>query len=129
MQRLLLVGILGLCFQTGFSQVYVNDVAIDSLNPYCQLICDNAALLARATIVIDFGQKFVDLGTNRQKVTGPDGRPVIFNSPMHALNFMARNGWELISAQVIGTAAGQDSKFVYLLRRKRTVLELPMPIR
>lgn len=87
-------------------QVYVNDVAIDTLNtPYCQLICDLATPLSRATIVIDYGQRFVDVGLNRQKVTGPNRQPVIFNSPIDALNFMVRNGWELVSSQTIGTAS------------------------
>lgn len=101
-------------------QVYVNEVAIDTLNtPYCQLIGTNAGPWTRAHVVIDYGQRYVDTGHNRQKVAGPDKQPVQFNSTIDALNFMVRNGWELVSSQILGNKEGSEGTFVYLLQRKR----------
>ena len=103
-----------------FGQVYVNDVAIDTLNtPYCQLIGSNAGPWVRAHVIIDYGQRYVDTGLNRQKVTGPDRQPITFNSTVDALNFMIRNGWELVSSQVVGNKEGSERTFIYLLQRRK----------
>ncbi|GAB2578131.1 hypothetical protein [Spirosoma areae] len=105
---------------TCFSQVYVDGVAIDTVNtPFCQLICDNATIMTRAKILVDYGQRFVDSGLNRQKIAGADRKPISFNSSIDALNFMVRQGWELVSCQIIGTSSGSESTFIYLLQRKK----------
>lgn len=106
----------------GLAQVYVNNVIIDTLNtPYCQLIGTNAGSFVRAHVIIDYGQRYVNTGLNRQKVTGPDRQPITFNSTVDALNFMVRNRWELASFQVIGNKEGSESTFVYLLQRRKRV--------
>lgn len=105
---------------TCLSQVYVDGVAIDTINtPYCQLICTNATFLTKADVLIDYGQRYVSTGLNRQKIAGPDRQQITFNSTIHALNFMVKNGWELVSSKVIGTQAGSESTFIYLLQRQR----------
>lgn len=102
---------------TSFGQVYVDGVLIDTLNtPYCQLICTNPAPLNRASVIIDYGQRFVSTGFNRQRIAGPDRQVINFNSTIDALNFMIRQGWELVTVQVLGTKEGSESTFVYLLR-------------
>ncbi|MVM28619.1 hypothetical protein GO755_01150 [Spirosoma sp. HMF4905] len=96
-----------------FGQVYVDGVAIDPVNtPFCQLICTNANGLSRARVQIDYGQHFVDIGLSRQKIAGADKQVITFNSSIDALNFMVRQGWELV------TFALKGDSFIYLLRRK-----------
>jgi hypothetical protein len=105
---------------TSFSQVYVDGVVIDTLNaPYCQLICTNPAPLNRASVIIDYGQRFVSTGFNRQRIAGPDRQVINFNSTIDALNFMVRQGWELVTFQVLGTKEGSESTFIYMLRRPK----------
>ncbi len=100
-------------------QVYVDGSEIDTLNtPFCQLICTNAGGLTRTRILIDYGQSYFFNGLNRQKIAGPDQRAITFNSSIDALNFMTRNGWELVSSQVTGTETGLAGQFIYVLRRK-----------
>ncbi|GAB4050885.1 hypothetical protein [Spirosoma litoris] len=99
---------------TSFAQVYVDGVAIDTTNtPFCQLVCTNAGGLSRARVLIDYGQHFVDNGLNRQKIAGPDKQVITFNSSIDALNFMIRNGWELVKFNLKGET------FIYLLQRKK----------
>lgn len=101
------------------AQVYVDGEAIDTVrSPFCQLVCQNATILSRTKVIIDYGQRFVDSGLNRQKIAGPDQKPVAFNSNIDALNFMIRNGWELVSSQVLSTEPGDIATFIYLLRYK-----------
>ncbi|GAB3780558.1 hypothetical protein GCM10028818_32980 [Spirosoma horti] len=110
--------------KASFSQVYVDGVLIDTLNtPYCQLIGSNASLLSKAHIVIDYGQRYLNSGLNRQQISGPNRQPMVFNSTIDALNFMVRQGWELISTQVIGNESGSESTFIYMLKRRKLPLE------
>ena len=105
-------------------QVYVNGVAIDTVNtPYCQLICSNATVMTRTTVLIDHGQRYVSTRLNRQKIAGPDKQPITFNSSIDALNFMVSHGWELVSFQVTGNSSGSESTFVYMLQRKKSAKE------
>ena len=96
-----------------FGQVFVDGVAIDTLNaPYCQLICTNAMPLNRVRVLIDYGQRFVDSGLNRQKIGDANDADIRFNSSIDALNFMAFHGWELVSF------AYHEGRFIYLLKRQ-----------
>lgn len=104
---------------TCLAQVYVNGIAIDAVNtPFCQLICSNADALTKANVVIDYGQRYVETGFNRQKIAGADKQPISFNSPIGALNFMIGRGWELVSFKLTGT--GPTTTYTYLLKRKNT---------
>lgn len=103
-----------------YGQIYVNGVAIDTVNtPFCQLICSNATVLTRTSVLIDYGQRFMSTGLNRQKIAGPDKQPILFNSTIDALNFMVKQGWELVSSHVTGNTSGSESTFIYLLQRKK----------
>lgn len=118
--KALLFVFLSVCIAgTCFAQVYVNGVAIDTVNTtFCQLTCSTAGVLTKANVVIDYGQRYVDTGLNRQKIAGADQKPIAFNSPIDALNFMVRQGWELVSFKAMGI--GANAVFVYLLKRKNT---------
>lgn len=105
---------------TGVGQVYIEGVVIDTLNtPYCQLICTNGGLLNRPTVLIDYGQRYAYTGLSRQRIAGPDKQPIVFNSSIDALNFMVRQGWELVFFQVTGTESGAENRLIYLLQRKK----------
>ena len=100
---------------TCFAQVYVDGVAIDTINtPFCQLIGSNGGDLNRTGITIDYGQRFIGSAFSRQKIAGPDKRPINFNSTIDALNFMVKHGWELVFFQ-----SGGANIYIYILQRKR----------
>jgi len=122
---LLLTLFFGLMTTTAsLGQVYVDGVLIDTLNtPYCQLVGSNASLFSKAHITIDYGQRYLNSGLNRQQISGPNRQPVVFNSTIDALNFMVRQGWELISTQVIGNESGSESTFIYMLKRRKPAVE------
>lgn len=122
--RLLILCVSLLTVTDSFSQVYVDGILIDTLNtPYCQLIGSNASLFSKAHITIDYGQRYISTGLNRQQVSGPNRQPIVFNSTIDALNFMVRQGWELVSTQVIGKESGSESTFIYMLKRRKPTIE------
>jgi hypothetical protein len=110
----------------GFSaqaQVFVNGVNINDEDiAYCQIIGFNRiGLLNPARIWIDYGQpKFVVNPFNVPVISGPDRQKINFNSVIDALNFMMRNGWELVSSHVASDKDGDADTFVYLLRKRQT---------
>ncbi|GAB3949051.1 hypothetical protein GCM10028805_24770 [Spirosoma harenae] len=115
MKTLLIVCLTLFFIDKTFGQIYVDGIAIDTLNtPFCQLICTNAVSLNKAQVQIDYGQRYVDNGFNRQKISNSSNKDIRFNSSIDALNFMTRNGWELVSFQT------KENQFIYLLRWKKS---------
>lgn len=78
-----------------FSQsTYVNETDIKKLHiKYCELRVGQPLNPAKVEIFVDYGQT---VSIKRQNIMTPDKKLVKFNSPMHALNFMDRNGWSYL---------------------------------
>ena len=114
-----LVGLISLLYwllnaATGFGQVYVDGVAIDTVaTPFIQIIGSNGGDLNRTSIIVDHGQRPVGLAFTRQRITGPDRKPITFKSTVDALNFFVKQGWELAFFD-----AGDANVYIYMLRRK-----------
>lgn len=101
------------------AQVFVDGVNINDQDiTYCQIIGNNRSGIMGTRIWIDFGQpKFAANYYNQQQISGQDRRRINFNSVIDALNFVTRNGWELVSSHVTSTEGSSDT-FVYLLRKR-----------
>lgn len=102
---------------TAFSQT-VNDVPIADIDAeYIQLIAGKWPLLSsKTTVNIDFGQPAQLLSNKHTVIKDKDGKKVIFNSMIEALNFMTKNGYEFVQAYVM--QEGDNSYCHYLMRRK-----------
>ena len=101
------------------AQVFVDGVNInDQTITYCQLIGINRTSLTGTRIWVDYGQpKFAANSFNLQVISGEERKAIKFNSVVDALNFMARNGWELVTANI--TSSDDDPiTYVYLLRKR-----------
>jgi hypothetical protein len=53
-------------------------------------------MTSKVTVSIDFGQRMKFFADNRLK--GDDGKAVVFNTMVDALNFMGSRGWEFVQA-------------------------------
>ena len=101
------------------AQLVINQVDINQLNiEYCQLICNSST---RPRVYIDYGQaNFRENSANELRNLDEERQPTErFGSVMQAVNFVEKNGWEVVSFQVTHTGAGSPSEFIYLMRRKR----------
>lgn len=123
MKRLLVLTVLFLAAAFMMhASVVVNGVDINKLPDvkYCQLLSKGKLLSTKVTIVVDYGQK-VKLFSKEQKIKDGNGKSMKFYSPIHALNFMSANGWELIDSYFL-TLDGMLSKkqnVLHFLLRKR----------
>lgn len=63
---------------------------------YIEVYADPKAFSSKVNLCIDFGQPTRPLsGPNEINLKGDDGKPMPFNSMVHAINFMASYGYEV----------------------------------
>ena len=100
-----------------FSQT-VNDVPIKDIDvEYVQIVGTSRLLSNKLSIEIDFGQENKIFSDKDTRVKDANGKNLIFNSMIDALNFMTQNGYEFVQAYAI-TVSNQNV-YHYLLRKKK----------
>jgi len=103
-----------------FVAIFICSMAKSQEFIYCQIVGQGRLLSNRVDISIDYGQKagiFTD-----KRLRDEDGKVIVFNSMVDAMNFMGADGWEFVQAYVITT--GNANVYHWLLK-KRVDLLLP----
>lgn len=94
MKSFLTIGLLVTLSTTAFSQIIVDGKDIADMDfKYVQIIAKAKAMSLKVTIIVDYGQP-PKLFSN-QKIEDINGKPIVFSSAVHALNFLYKKGWEL----------------------------------
>ncbi|MFC5412596.1 hypothetical protein ACFPMF_24945 [Larkinella bovis] len=104
------------------AQLVVNRVNLNQLDiQYCQLICVYPDLGGKARVYVDYGQAGFREGVNSElRIPDGEGKPVErFDTVMQAINYVEKNGWEVVSFQVTHSGSGASSQFIYLVRKKK----------
>lgn len=101
----------------GYSQT-VNDVPLKEIDvEYVEIVGTARVLSSKLTIEIDFGQENKLFSSDKDtRIRDENGKNMIFNSMIDALNFMTKNGYEFVQAYAV-TISNQNV-YHYLLRRK-----------
>jgi hypothetical protein len=95
--------------------VFVNDQDINKLDlEYCELRVGQPFNPLKVKIFVDYGQKF---SIKRQNIMTPDKKIVKFNSAMHALNFMNKNGWTYV--EQVAVQLGEETNYKYLMKKNK----------
>lgn len=84
---------------------------------YVELVGVAKLFSQKLTVRVDYGQKFS--WDNDTRVEGPDGKPIVFNSMMDAVNNFSVWGWELMFAYDVSTGQGGGTVYHYVMRRKK----------
>jgi len=107
-----------LCLITAMSQT-VNDIPIRDIDvEYVQIVGTSRILSTKLTIEIDFGQENKLFSSDKDtRVKDANGKNMIFNSMIDALNFMTKNGYEFVQAYAL--AITNQNVYHYLLRKKK----------
>ena len=98
----------------------------DSLNyptKYCLLLASGKFLSNEVDIRIDYGQDSSFFEDTR--IRDKNGKAIIFNSVMDALNYMESIGWEYVNAYAI--TVGNQNVYHYLLKAKPDIIENFIP--
>ena len=72
---------------------------------YCEIVGTQKFMSNKVSIEMDYGQA-AKFGESK-KLRGDDGKPVVFNSMVDAMNMMGAQGWEFVQAYVV-TAQNQN---------------------
>lgn len=111
------------CFlglSTSFAQT-VNDVPIKDVDvEYIQIVGTSKLLSNKVTIEIDFGQENKFWSAKDTQVKDENGKLVVFNSMIDALNFMSKNGYEFVDAYAI-TISNQNV-YHYMMKKSKEFL-------
>ena len=101
---------------TGFGQVTVEDVNINELKDveYVELIIVKRIMSTKVSVFVDYGQPVKLLKPH--VIKDENGQSIIFDSNIHALNFMDKRGWEFVSNNV--STSNSQNVYYYLLKRK-----------
>lgn len=102
------------------SQITVDgkDITSDSTLTYIEIVGADIGLFKKKLVVgVDFGQKLSIWDGKDSAVKGADGKNVIFNSMVDALNFFSRNGWIYENSYAI-SVPNAGSVYHFLLKRK-----------
>ncbi len=100
----------------------VNDKPISKIDvEYIQIVGTNRMLSNKMNIEIDFGQVNKLFVWKDAMIKDRDGKVVIFNSMIDAVNFMAEGGYELVNAY--STNLSNILTFYYILRKKKEVVK------
>lgn len=108
------------CFlglSASFAQT-VNDVPIKDVDvEYIQIVGTSKLLSNKVTIEIDFGQENKFWSAKDTQVKDENGKLVVFNSMIDALNFMSKNGYEFVDAYAI-TVSNQNV-YHYMMKKSK----------
>jgi hypothetical protein len=97
----------------------VNDTPIRDIDvEYVQIVGTTRILSNKLTIEIDFGQENKLFSSDKDtRVKDANGKNMIFNSMIDALNFMTKNGYEFVQAYTV--VVSNQNVYHYLLRKKK----------
>ena len=95
--------------------VLVNETDINKLPiEFCELRITGKLLNpTKVKVYVDYGQKW---SMKRQNIMTEDKKVVAFNSAVHALNFMDKNGWDYVE-QTVTTSSDGETTYKYLMRK------------
>ena len=109
---LLTLGIINSYSQT------VNDKPIKEIDvEFVQIVGTSKLMSNKLTIEIDFGQENKFWSAKDTQVKDENGKLMVFNSMIDALNFMSKNGYDFINAHTI--TIGNQNVYHYLLQKRK----------
>ncbi len=110
---ILFLGISGMSIAQTVNNVPLKDVTVD----YVQIVGTSRLLSNKVTVEIDFGQENSIWTGKDTELRDVNGKRIIFNSMIDALNFMTRHGYEYVDSYAISISTSQQV-YHFLLRRK-----------
>lgn len=78
---------------------------------YCEIVGTSKMFSKKLTIEVDFGQESTLF--SRETLVDENGKPIVFNSMVDAMNYMGTLGWEFEQAYVVTVESGSSATNVY----------------
>lgn len=90
-------------------------IAIGQAEPkyvYCQVTAQEKFMSKKVNVELDFGQKMKYMADNRLK--DDKGNAIKFNTVIDALNYMGKQGWELVQTSAFAVNGLGGVQLLYL---------------
>jgi hypothetical protein len=102
----------------------VNDVPLSELDAeYVMIVGTGKFMSNKVTIHLDFGQETKFFGGDKeQKLLDENGKKLVLNSMIDALNFMNKFGYDFVNAYVVTSEKGMggtQNVYHWILRKQR----------
>ncbi len=107
------------------AQVVVDGVNINNLEQISmiRMIAQERFLSNRVNVFIDYGQSLVGATRQRMEVIDPrSNQRLVFNSVMHAVNYLIDNGWTYVESMVLpqeGNASTGSVQYLFVRTDKQ----------
>ncbi|MCL2329406.1 MAG: hypothetical protein FWC39_12955 [Bacteroidetes bacterium] len=101
-----------------FAAIFIYSMAQSQEFVYCQLVGQGKLFSNKVTVEFDYGQQagfFAD-----RRLMDENGKPIVFNSMVDAMNFMGADGWEFVQAYAVTT--GNVNVYHWLLKKRVDLL-------
>ena len=106
------------------SNAQVNNAGTKETTVYCDVVSRHVLLSfsGKVKIDVDFGQsqKFIS-GINYNALKDEDGKAIVFNSIVDALNYMSNEGWSLVNTYTVTNPDTKELHVHYIM--KKTVIQ------
>jgi hypothetical protein len=107
MKRLALILIVVLCSMSMYAQP-------EPRAAYSEIVGTSNAVNSKFTAEINFGQRVKFLTCNKL-IDASTGKPIVFDSMIDALNYMAKQNWEFVQAYTI--TESNQTVYHYILKK------------
>lgn len=107
--------LIGTCLLLSTRYCYAKELSFSDIpadTQYIEIIGSQLFPGTPITIVLDFGQPLLD-----KVIIKSDDKALNFNTMIGALNYLYKNGWELVMPYIIST--GNSSVYHFLLKRRQ----------
>jgi hypothetical protein len=105
MKKILLAAILALGL--GANAQSINGIKVSEIDsPFVELLGTGKMFSNKVTVEMDFGQNNKYWSSKDTRVFDENGKDVVFNSMVDAMNFMSRNGYKFEAAYVVSIPGG-----------------------
>ena len=109
------------CFTLGAQSQTVNDIPLKDIDVnYVEIVGTSRVLSTKLTVEIDFGQENKLFSSDKDtRIKDANGKNMIFNSMIDALNFMTTNGYEFVQAYAV--IVSNQNVYHYLLKKRSNI--------
>lgn len=114
MKNLILLFALALVFS--FSSIAQEAVQDDHDYVYCQIVGQGKLFSKKVTVTIDAGDEESSNIWKRNFLKDAQGNPIVFNTMIGALNYMASKEWDFVQAYTL--TIGNQNVYHYLMKKK-----------
>jgi hypothetical protein len=112
-------------FGLGVNAQTINGIKVSEIDsPFVELVGTDKIFSNKITVEMDFGQNNKLWSSKDTRVLDENGKDVVFNSMVDAMNFMSINGYKFETAYVVSIPSGSGQQNVYhWLMSKKSINE------